>query len=428
MLISIHSIVRRYGSRARVAFRTYYHWVACYAIALLTLGLVGFVASAAHAEPNWAALKPRAACLPEADRMQPNVNLETGEALLSTPECHCPPTSHCPDTTTAWTQNNDGNSNRRLWMPPDLASICCQQPVKTDCDVYAPQQFIDETGGLRSVSIEYAIDKGFCQRANYGRNGFTVSRKYSSPIRDFYYSCRFYRSSSPDSASATNKANSYNRCFSTCSNIDKRVCADACRAAAKIPDTKYVAEAGNPNKLEESVPTAFACAARRTTRVCYDRIIRKFNCVRENSSCLARGTLVLMEDGSSKTIETITAGERVRGHSGSSNGVLEVVDLHWDDLTLYDINDGALLLTADHPVMTNDGWKAVSYDAELDRFKYGLNQVGELQVGDVVVAVTGPIIIKSITPTATLTDYTTYNLRLDGDETFYANGIVVKDN
>jgi hypothetical protein len=60
--------------------------------------------------------------------------------------------------------------------------------------------------------------------------------------------------------------------------------------------------------------------------------------------------------------------------------------------------------------------------------RYGLQNVPQLKVGDVMVTDVGNLEVKSIKALPVEKDGKTYNLRLEGGESFYAGGILVKDN
>jgi hypothetical protein len=151
--------------------------------------------------------------------------------------------------------------------------------------------------------------------------------------------------------------------------------------------------------------------------------------VRGCGDCLSHDTEVLLADGSRKQINTIMPGEKVKGPAGDVF-VSEVIASDSSEVKLYSINDGVLKLTADHPVMTTVGWRAVDYntDVETSVKKYGLQNVPQLKVGDVMVTDDGKLEVKSIKALPVEKDGRTYNLRLEGGESFYAGGILVKDN
>lgn len=152
------------------------------------------------------------------------------------------------------------------------------------------------------------------------------------------------------------------------------------------------------------------------------------------SSCLEAGTQVQLADGTHVAIETIKAGQKVRGQDAKGleavYEVHELVKLKWDTLSMYRINDGELIMTADHPVMTTKGWRAIDYmkDYAASVDKYGLGEVAPLEVGDFLMTAKGTVKVRSIAAEETRKNGVTYNLRLKDGETFYANGIVVKDN
>lgn len=145
--------------------------------------------------------------------------------------------------------------------------------------------------------------------------------------------------------------------------------------------------------------------------------------------CLAPNTLVRMEDGTTKRLDAIKNGDRVKADNGVINTVKGVLTKEWDVLVMYSINNGELLFTIDHPVMTNNGWKAIDYSANPDAHNiYGLLKVGTLEVGDYILTNNGEVEVQSIDPAPPAKDYTTYNLKLDGSRSFYANGVLVRSN
>tara|TARA_B100001123_G_scaffold449011_1_gene612524 strand:+ start:307 stop:1578 length:1272 start_codon:yes stop_codon:yes gene_type:complete len=146
-------------------------------------------------------------------------------------------------------------------------------------------------------------------------------------------------------------------------------------------------------------------------------------------SCLAPDMEVTLANSAKKEIRHIKAGDLVKTVNGDAT-VAEVVIKDWPVLTLYSINGGLLELTADHPVMTTTGWRAVDYNsAQADSMKkYELLNVPTLKVGDVLVTMDGEVTIESIEPMETRQNAQTYNLRLEGGDSFYAGGVLVKDN
>ena len=125
--------------------------------------------------------------------------------------------------------------------------------------------------------------------------------------------------------------------------------------------------------------------------------------------CLAQGTLIMMADGSSRPIEDVRIGERVKGDSSITNiwkgpapdGCLEIVT-----------QEGAkIILTGTHPLRTRYGWKRAE----------------ELAEGEELQMLAGTAVIASIKEVRY--EGTVWNLELDAQETegMYADGFLAGD-
>jgi hypothetical protein len=150
-------------------------------------------------------------------------------------------------------------------------------------------------------------------------------------------------------------------------------------------------------------------------------------------SCLSPETKITLGDTSVKAIKDLKAGDSVKIPHDKTAIIDKVVKIEWPELVLYNINDGALKLTPDHPVMTTKGWRAINYNARKDGHsdeRYGLDydKVDTLKVGDVIVTEQGELPVTRIMPEPTQKNGTTYNLRLKNGKSFYANGLLVKSN
>ncbi len=162
-------------------------------------------------------------------------------------------------------------------------------------------------------------------------------------------------------------------------------------------------------------------------------------------SCFVRGTKVAMADGSERNIEDIRIGDRVRGQNGATNAVTGIERPWLAGRLLYAINGGRAFVTAEHPFWTADGWKAIDPEATVAENPH--LRVAALVVGDRVAAtamaasgaVTGPtalsvafapeelreVAIRSILGVTASPDTVVYNLLLDGNHTYFANGYLV---
>jgi|GEM_PF-1691375 len=169
-----------------------------------------------------------------------------------------------------------------------------------------------------------------------------------------------------------------------------------------------------------------SCIDSSTADICYAALVNNGSC----ATCLSPDTPILLGDGSSKAINQLAEGDVVKSAYDTVAKVKEIIIKDWPVLTLYSINNGALQLTADHPVMTTVGWRAIDYQGDTGDSgkRYGLQHVPELKVGDVLVSAEGEIVVESIEAQETKTNGKTYNLRLDGGDSFYAGGILVKSN
>ena len=164
-------------------------------------------------------------------------------------------------------------------------------------------------------------------------------------------------------------------------------------------------------------------------------------------SCFIAGTRVLMADGTSRNIESVRIGEKVRGKNGAVNTVTGIERPRLGGRLLYAINGGRAFVTAEHPFWTSSGWKSIDPRATFAE-NPRLN-VGTLAVGDRIAAVApraeprlaaagGGAVAASYAPARLKTiavrsilgvtgdpRTTVYNLLLDGDHTYFADGFLV---
>jgi hypothetical protein len=141
--------------------------------------------------------------------------------------------------------------------------------------------------------------------------------------------------------------------------------------------------------------------------------------------------LVTLADGSRVAIEDVNVGDFVRGQGGSNKVIaydrpqLIIPDVR--NGTLYGINGSEKFITSEHPVMTGAGWKAIDQE-NAKKFEPHLSDVlvGNLEVGDELVMEDGTYtLISSIEKYTDQPQQQLYNLMLDGDHTYYVNGILV---
>jgi hypothetical protein len=163
-----------------------------------------------------------------------------------------------------------------------------------------------------------------------------------------------------------------------------------------------------------------------------------------SSSCFLAGTPVTMSDGSLKPIEAIAVGDWVMGRDGRSNRVVGIERPRLDGRSVFGFNGERPFVTAEHPFLGAAGWRAI--DPRATAVENPKLKVARLVAGDVL-AVMRPspadlsqgaaalaaepamqralVAISSIEEIRPAPDTLVYNLLLDGDHTYVADGYVV---
>ena len=161
---------------------------------------------------------------------------------------------------------------------------------------------------------------------------------------------------------------------------------------------------------------------------------------RAESCCFTAETVVLMGDGTERPIAKITAGDLVVNAAGRLSCVIGVERVRLGSRRIYGINDARPFFTHEHPFMTMGGWRSVSPLASVAETP-GL-AVRELAIGDLMVmarpelasdgaVALAPAIQRTLVPLIGLTeesgpeDLSVFNLLLEGEHTYIANGFVV---
>ncbi|MCB1860012.1 MAG: hypothetical protein KDI63_17210, partial [Gammaproteobacteria bacterium] len=163
-------------------------------------------------------------------------------------------------------------------------------------------------------------------------------------------------------------------------------------------------------------------------------------------SCFRAGTRVRMADGSEKAIELVKVGDQVLGNNGSINRVREVEKVPLAERLLYRINGGRAFVTEEHPFMSTAGWRSISPAAT---FRENAHlRVAPMRVGDSLLMFAGyrelpgigvgatarqiawepafePVRVRAIDAVEADPHESVYNLLLDGDNTYIADGYLV---
>ena len=145
-------------------------------------------------------------------------------------------------------------------------------------------------------------------------------------------------------------------------------------------------------------------------------------------TCFLPDTKVTMADGSLKNIQEVQIGEKVVGRNGEISPVLGIhrpsVKESAGGNKVYAFNGGRFFVTAEHPFLTTEGWKAI--DPVISKEKHPeISSIAHLKVGDTLITDHGKVVINSITSKEVDPDTTVYNLILGGDHTYIADGYVV---
>jgi len=168
------------------------------------------------------------------------------------------------------------------------------------------------------------------------------------------------------------------------------------------------------------------------------------------SSCFTAETRVLMADGSSRPIAAVKVGDEVMGADGAVNRVVAIETPALGHRKLYGFNGGPAFVTPEHPFMTRAGWKSMAPEAtfaEHNSFRAGALEVGDelvrleavttrmrpvsvafggaMQASSEVVIETNFAPLESTVPHDGDPFMTVYNLRLDGNHTYFANSYLV---
>ena len=139
-------------------------------------------------------------------------------------------------------------------------------------------------------------------------------------------------------------------------------------------------------------------------------------------NCFTPNTLVTMADGTEKTISSIKKGEKVKSEKGEST-VLDI-QIHEGNFNVYSFNGGKPFVTEEHPFKTIDGWRAINPFTTFEKHQIASDV---LNIDDIIYKIDGKEIIKTIEK-GKITYKKVYNLVLDNEHVYYANGYLVHND
>ena len=151
----------------------------------------------------------------------------------------------------------------------------------------------------------------------------------------------------------------------------------------------------------------------------------------EYNSCFSPETLIDMADKTKKMIKDVVIGDKVLGNDGAINTVLGIEDPMLGSRKMYGFNGMEPFVSEEHPLMTTEGWGAFNAatlaQTEPDVYKSIMNEQGEileLKENSMLVTNKGAFKIENLVEDTKEPEYKIYNLLLDGNHTYYANGIL----
>jgi hypothetical protein len=143
----------------------------------------------------------------------------------------------------------------------------------------------------------------------------------------------------------------------------------------------------------------------------------------EEGSCFVAGTQVVMSDGRRVLIEEVKIGDKLLGMAGSINEVLEFDHPKLGDRSLFSFNNGKPFVTIEHPFMTTDGWKSIDPSVTLEEMpEYKGTKLNE---GDTLIKADRLFKLNELESHEADPETQLYNFKLDGNNTYYADGFLV---
>lgn len=147
----------------------------------------------------------------------------------------------------------------------------------------------------------------------------------------------------------------------------------------------------------------------------------------QESSCFVAGTRITMGNGSKKNIQDVQIGEKLLGQDGMINTVLEFDHPQLTGRDLIGINGNGKFMTPEHPVFTKNGWRSYSTSTFERQFPDMLFlNVKDLEIGDEILREDGSwLTVTSLEVFKGEPEQTVYNFILDGNHTYFADGLLV---
>lgn len=311
------------------------------------------------------------------------------------PLCHCPPQSMCPKSVDEW--------NNSPLVPPYVLTTCC--------NIGCPRGTV---ATITFVEKKVKTGEGNVKGQARMENGPGVT------IKSFASEATTADNTSTNTTGGTSP-----------NNGDPNVCGglDGCDTVKKDSTTVLVpylvcsplTDEGCDKVSSLYDPNRDPSLAASVTGSGGTSVL----CTVAEAFCMLEGTKIQLANGETKNIEDIKLGDQLQSGSGSVSTVQALSRVIRTKGLLHSINGGRAFITKEHPILTKAGWKAVEPNTKL---KHSIKIVGPLKVGDKLITPKGDVDVQSIEAKTIESDsgVATYNMIVNGDGTFIADGLVVK--
>lgn len=135
--------------------------------------------------------------------------------------------------------------------------------------------------------------------------------------------------------------------------------------------------------------------------------------------CLLEGTCILTEKGLIN-IEDLSVGDKVISSSGEENVVKSINSFEVD--RIYTINEDLICMTSSHLLMTSNGWAAIDPEEAIKAQEEEMTVLKLTEDMTLLKYENEPEKIENISKVDTVCSV--YTIKLDGDRTYIANGII----
>ena len=156
---------------------------------------------------------------------------------------------------------------------------------------------------------------------------------------------------------------------------------------------------------------------------------RPCGCQANCGTCFIAGSVITLSDGTTTTIENGKVGLQTK--SSLTNTINNVVRLEVTTIgsrKLYGINDGQPFFTQDHAILTTEGWAVIDIALFMKHYPSTALLIGtpkQLTIGKTVLTTDGPVVINQLPNITISPDTKLYDWVLDGDHSYYVNGLAV---